>query len=145
MKYLLDTCVISELVKKAPAPAVLRWVENQDEENLYLSVLTLGELQRGVSKLLDRSRAEQLQAWLNDDLTHRFQRRILPVDQKVAKAWGEISGDAARRGETLPVMDSLIAATAQVHGLVVVTRNVRDIERCRVPVTNPWPDTRADL
>ena len=139
MSYLLDTCVVSELTKKQPDPCVIAWVEAQVESSLYLSVLTLGELQRGVSRLKDHDRSATLQAWIDQDLAHRFVNRILPIDYEVASYWGRLSGELARQGVVLPVTDSLIAASAYIHHLIIVTRNVRDFGRCRVEVVNPWP------
>lgn len=138
MKYLLDTNLISELVKKEPNPGVLRWIDERDENTFYLSVITLGELQKGISKLHDLSRVERLQAWMDQDLAHRFKGRILPIDEEVATTWGRIQGMNEKSGIKLPVMDSLIAATAIAHNLIVVTRNVQDIERCQAMVHNPW-------
>ena len=136
MKYLLDTCLISELVKKEPNQAVVSWLDEQDEQKLFLSVLNLGELQKGISKLPDGTKKDELQAWVALDLVERFTGRILELDLETALCWGKLQGEAEQAGE--PVMDSLIAATATAHGLVVVTRNVRDIERCKVRVCNPW-------
>ena len=138
MKYLLDTCLVSELVKKEPNPAVVSWLDEQDEQNLFLSVLNLGELQKGISRLPDGTKKNELQAWVALDLVERFTGRILELDLETALCWGRLQGEAEQAGEKLPVMDSLIAATAAAHGLVVVTRNVRDIERCGVRVCNPW-------
>ena len=138
MKYLLDTCLISELVKKEPNPAVVSWLDDQDEQTLFLSVLNLGEVQKGVSKLPDGTKKDELQAWVALDLVERFTGRILEIDLETALCWGRLQGEAEQAGEKLPVMDSLIAATAAAHGLIVVTRNVRDIERCKVRVCNPW-------
>jgi len=138
VKYLLDTCLVSELVKKEPNPAVVSWLDEQDEQKLFLSVLNLGELQKGISKLPDGTKKEELQAWVALDLVERFTGRILEIDLETALCWGRLQGEAEQAGEKLPVMDSLIAATAAAHGLIVVTRNVRDIERCRVRVCNPW-------
>lgn len=138
MKYLLDTCLISELIKKEPNPAVVSWLDEQDEQKLFLSVLNLGELQKGISKLPDGTRKSELQEWVALDLVERFTGRILEIDLDTALFWGRLQGEAEQVGEKLPVMDSLIAATAAAHGLVVVTRNVRDIERCKVRVCNPW-------
>lgn len=138
MKYLLDTCLISELVRKEPNPAVVAWLDGQDEQKLFLSVLNLGELQKGISKLSDSTRKRELQAWIALDLVERFDGRILEVDLATALCWGRLQGEAAQAGVKLPVMDSLIAATAAAHGLVVVTRNVRDMERCGATVCNPW-------
>lgn len=136
MKYLLDTNVISELVKREPNIRVIRWIEACDEYALFLSVITFGELQKGITKLNDRDRIGRLQNWVNQDLTKRFEGRILPVDVEVMFTWGRMQG--VSEGVSLPVMDSLIAATAIRHKLTVATRNVRDLERCQVAVYNPW-------
>ncbi|MEI6206787.1 MAG: type II toxin-antitoxin system VapC family toxin [Desulfuromonadales bacterium] len=138
MKYLLDTCLISELVKKAPNSAVVSWLNEQDEQSLFLSVLTIGELQKGISKLPDGARKDELQAWVEHDLALRFTGRIIDIEMETMLIWGRLQGESERKGESLPVMDSLIAATAKAHGLVVVTRNVKDIEKCQVRVCNPW-------
>ena len=138
MKYLLDTCLISELVKKEPNPAVVSWLDEEDEQKLFLSVLNLGELQKGISKLPDGTKKDELQAWVALDLVERFAGRILDIDLETALCWGRLQGEAEQAGEKLPVMDSLIAATAAAHGLVVVTRNVRDLERCQARIFNPW-------
>ena len=138
MKYLLDTCLISELVKKEPTPSVVSWLDDQDEQTLFMSVLNLGEVQKGVSKLPDGTKKDELQAWVALDLVERFTGRILEIDLETALCWGRLQGEAEQAGEKLPVMDSLISATAAAHGLIVVTRNVRDIERCGVRVCNPW-------
>jgi len=140
VKYLLDTCLISELVKKEPNPNVMLWINKQDENTLYLSVLTIGELQKGISKLPDSHRKAELQAWVNNDLVARFHGRLLSIDAEVAGAWGTLLGTAEKKGKRLPVMDGLIAATAGVHNLIVVTQNARDMERCQAKVINPWKD-----
>lgn len=138
MKYLLDTCLISELVKKEPNPAVVNWLDAQEEPNLFLSVLTLGELQKGIEKLPAGAKKDELRAWAGHDLVARFAGRIVTVDLETALSWGKLQGESEAQGETLPVMDSLIAATAKAHGLIVVTRNVKDMERCQVRLCNPW-------
>ena len=138
MKYLLDTCVISELVKKEPHPAVSHWMDAGDESRMYLSVLTIGELIKGITKLPDGEKREKLQSWVNNDLALRFGQRLVGIDAEIAWAWGTLLGEAEKRGEKLPVVESLIAVSANVHGLVVVTRNVQDMERCQAKVFNPW-------
>lgn len=138
MKYLLDTCLISELVKKVPNSDVVDWLNVQDEQSLFLSVLTIGELQKGICKIPDSARKSELQAWVEHDLTLRFTGRIIDIEMETVLIWGRMQGESEQKGESLPVMDSLIAATASAHGLVVVTRNVKDIERCQVRVCNPW-------
>ena len=140
MKYLLDTCLISELVKKEPNPAVLKWLDEHEEQTFFLSVLTPGELQKGVSRLPSGVRKDDLQDWIEHDLCERFGERILDLDLETSLVWGKLQGDAELKGEKLPVMDSIIAATAISHGMVVVTRNVKDMERCRARVFNPWAE-----
>lgn len=138
MNYLLDTNVISELLKKDPNPGVVRWIDGREESMLHLSVLTLGEIQKGISKLSDKQKAERLQTWVDQELRYRFAGRILSVNQEIAAVWGRIQGISEQNGVKLPVMDSLIAATAIAHNLTVVTRNVLDLERCQARVWNPW-------
>lgn len=136
--YLIDTCVISELTRRAPQRSVVDWLEAVEEPFLHLSVVTVGELAKGIARLADDRRREKLRRWVEVDLRRRFEGRILPVTEEVARRWGEISGISEIRGATLPVLDTLIAATALVHGLAVVTRNVADLERAGAPVVNPW-------
>ena len=140
MKYLLDTCLISELVRSRPEPAVADWVSAQQEHRLFLSVLTLGELRKGVERLDDGAKRWRLTNWLDGDLKLRFMGRWLPIDEDVAERWGMVSAQAMTRGITLPVLDGLIAATALVHGMTVVTRNVSDMQGSGVPVLSPWPE-----
>lgn len=138
MTFMLDTCVISELVKQRPDENVVRWIDSVDERRLYLSVLTLGELEKGITKLQASQRKNDLREWLEHDLTARFEGRILPVDFAVAAAWGTLQGEAERSGKKLPVIDSLLAATAEIHQLTIATRNVADFERCSDAIFNPW-------
>jgi predicted nucleic acid-binding protein len=122
---LLDTCVISEPTKKRPAGKVLTWLDVQEEMSLFLSVLTLGELHKGISKLPRSRRRSQLQQWVAQDLPRRFTGRILPVDQEVATRWGIMTGEAERAGHPIPVLDGLLAATAAVAGLTLVVVGLR--------------------
>ena len=140
MKFLLDTCLISEIIRREPNRQVLRWLESQEEAALFLSVLTLGELQKGIAKLPDSPKKSELQAWVSNDLAARFEGRLLPIDGEVAATWGRLLGTGERQGKKLPVMDSLIAATAITHNLTVVTRNTRDLERSQAKVFNSRKD-----
>jgi predicted nucleic acid-binding protein len=135
---LLDTCVLSEFAKPQPNPAVLAWLAAQDETALFLSVLTLGELQKGIEKLPNSRRRTSLQEWLDHDMRERFAGRLLEVTEEIALTWGRLQGEAERRGQTLPAIDALLAATALANGLVVVTRNEPDIRRTGVRVVDPW-------
>jgi toxin FitB len=140
--FLLDTNLISETVKPRPEPAVLRWLDGVDERALYLSVLTLGEIRKGVAALDPRSpqgkKRTQLEAWLELELPARFAGRILAVDAAVADRWGQLAARAKAEGATLPVIDGLIAATALQHNLTVVSRNATDFAGTQVAVWNPW-------
>jgi predicted nucleic acid-binding protein len=138
LKYLLDTCLVSELVRERPDQGVLEWIEQQDEQALFLSVLTLGELHKGVAKLPDGRKKNQLRHWLDDDLQTRFSGRMLDIDASIATLWGRIQGEAEQRGSRMPVIDSLLAATAQANGLAVVTRNGTDMAGSGVEIINPW-------
>ncbi len=138
MKFLLDTCVVSELIRKKPSSAVVDWVDAQDEEHCFLSVLTLGELRKGIELLSSGRRKWGLQNWLDNDLLERFDGRILDVNVDAAERWGADGAAAQQNGRQIPAVDGLIAATAATHGLVVVTRNVKDMESSGVPILNPW-------
>jgi toxin FitB len=138
VRYLLDTCVISEVTKPRPAARVLTWLDTQEELALFLSIITFGELQKGISKLPASRKRQQLQQWVDRDLTRRFTGRILGIDQEVALRWGTMAGAAERRGQPLPVLDGLLAATAVVAGLTLVTRNTAHMQATGVPLVDPW-------
>jgi predicted nucleic acid-binding protein len=138
MSWLLDTCALSEYAKKAPAPEVIAWLDEQDEESLHISVISLGEIEKGILKLRagDRRRSQKLTAWLGK-VEQRFAGRTLPLDAAALHVWAQIAARAEQAGQPLPVMDGLIMATAQCHGLTVVTRNVQDFA-AYPQIFNPW-------
>jgi toxin FitB len=136
--FLLDTNVISELVKPRPETSVTAWVEDTDESLLYLSVLTLGEIRRGIAALPQSRRRATLEAWLDKDLRARFEDRILVIDPEVADRWGLLTAAARNSGIVLPVIDGLLAATALEHNLTLVTRDTGQIPSMGVAVFNPW-------
>ena len=138
MKYLLDTCVISELVKKAPSSRVTRWLEQQEEISLFLSVITFGELHKGIGQLQAGRKQRELYEWVEGPLTRRFTGRILDVDKDAAVRWGEISAATGKVGRTVPVLDGLLAATALAFGLTFVTRNTDHVHETGVPLFDPW-------
>jgi|AntRauTorcE11897_2_1112592.scaffolds.fasta_scaffold00337_17 predicted nucleic acid-binding protein len=138
MSYLIDTCCISELVKKKPNPNVLKWFADQDELSMYLSVITFGELRKGIEKLHDSKKKNELNRWVKEDLNNRFKNRVLNINMEEVNKWCEILATAEKNGKPLPAIDSLIAATALVHDLLVVTRNTQDMEGSGVDVINPW-------
>jgi predicted nucleic acid-binding protein len=136
--YLLDTCLVSELLKPRPSRNVADWLAGQREEDLHLSVLTLGEIQKGVSQLPESRKKARLQSWLDRDLRDRFRGRVVPINEKVALTWGRVSGDALVRGRPLAVIDALIAATAIVLDAAVVTRDTDGIRAAGAKTVNPW-------
>jgi toxin FitB len=139
LNYILDTCVISELVKTMPNLSVTEWIRSQDEESLFLSVITIGEIQKGISKLPDgRKKTQQLQNWLNNELHERFKDRILEITIGTARVWGQVMGACEKKGVTLPAIDSLIASQGIFHKMTVVTRNISDMEPSDVQLFNPW-------
>jgi len=138
MSYLLDTCLISELAKSEPNKKVVDWVLNQNETSFYVSVLTFGELHKGIEKLPVSKKKEDLRSWIENELKNRFQNRIIGIDMRVAMLWGNIQCIAEKKGKPMPAIDSLIAATGITHDLTVVTRNVADMELSGVKLLNPW-------
>lgn len=140
MPYLLDTNVISEAIKPRPEPRVLTWLAAQSASAIYLSVLTLGELEQGIARSPHPLRLARLARWLEEDVLPRFRDRLLVVDVPVMKTWGQITGRALVEGRPTGYVDSLLAATAIVHGLTLVTRNTADVAALPVPTINPWDE-----
>ena len=138
MTYLLDTCLISELVAKQPNQKVLDWVDAQMPETLYLRVITIGEIAKGICKLTPSKRKESLTTWLNETLPNRFENRILTLDVSTMVLWGNLVGQLEQNGRPLPAMDSLIVAIALQHSLSLVTRNEKDFAGTGVLIINPW-------
>lgn len=137
--YLLDTNVISEYSRKqSPDVRLRKWVDAQNENTLHLSVLTLGEIRKGVTLLPASIKRTALEQWLEKDLPARFNSRLLPITGRIAELWGAIAAEAQVKGISLPVIDGLLAATAIDHELTVATRNIRDFSVCNVPLINPW-------
>lgn len=135
MSYLLDTNVVSEVIRQQPNPQVLTWLAQIPNQQLYISVLTLGEIRKGVYAAADQKRRERLCDWLDVQLPQWFGARILPVDEAVAHRWGFLWAEMAR---PLPVIDSLLAATALQHQLCIATRNTRDFNYPQLRLINPW-------
>ena len=137
MNILLDTCVISELIKPAPYALVLAWTADTPEGCCFLCAITLGEVMGGVSRLPAGKRRSRLEAWF-EGLLARYESRIIPVDAAVAREWGRLAGELARRGAPTSMADGLIAATAIVHGLRLATRNIADFKPFGVQLVDPW-------
>jgi hypothetical protein len=135
LSYLIDTNVLSELKRKTPDPSVVAWFSDRPSMSLYISVLTLGEVRKGIEGATDVKRRLTLTDWLETELTLFFNGRILSFDTAVADRWGRL---VAQAGRPLPVIDSLLAATALEHDLVLVTRNTKDFQSLPVRLFNPW-------
>lgn len=137
MNFLLDTNAVSEWVKPRPNPGLIRWMESADEDRVFLSVISLAELRYGVERMAMGARRSRLERWLQDELPLRFEGRILPVDRKVAEAWGRTVSRCDALGHPTGAMDAFLSATAEVHRLTLVTRNVSDFPVLQT-IVNPW-------
>jgi len=138
MNYLLDTCILSEFTRRRPEEKVVRWIDQIDEEKLFVSVITIGEIQHGIERLAESHRKTDLLAWLNNGLIKRFEQRIIAVDTPTMFLWGSLTARMGQEGQPMGLMDSLIIATALQNNLIIATRNVIDFLPCGVQVTNPW-------
>ncbi|QPC86159.1 PIN domain-containing protein [Mesorhizobium sp. NBSH29] len=138
MKLLLDTNILSEVTKPAPEPRVLEWLDSLDEDRCFISVVSIAEIRRGVALMDDGRKRGALADWLARDLPMRFEHRILPVNEMVALAWGDLMGQAKQRGRGLSSMDGLIAATAFSNNLTLATRNIKDFDGFGLKLFDPW-------
>jgi predicted nucleic acid-binding protein len=139
VKYLLDTCVISEIVKPAPAQTVTHWLDSQEDNALFISSLTIGEIQKGINKLPSTKKRTALEKWFDEYFHQYFDNRILEITPSIAARWGKIQGQTERLGKKLPIIDSFIAATAITHDLTIVTRNIKDIKYIpNIKFLDPW-------
>ena len=140
MKYLLDTCIVSETTKRKPNGRVCEWLASMPFHDLYLSVVTLGEIQNGVSRLdEDSALRRRLVDWLAE-VRRKYSGRIIPFDEDAALLWGRTTGECAHAGRTMPTADSQIAATARSRGMTLVTRNVDDMAEMGIPIFNPFAE-----
>jgi len=137
MSFLLDTNAVSEWVKPRPNPGLIGWMESTDEDRVFISVVTLAELRYGVERLAAGARRRRLEEWLGRELPLRFEGRMLPVDADVAEAWGETVSRSEAMGRPIGAMDAFLAATAEVHQLTLVTRDVSDFKVLKT-VMSPW-------
>ncbi|MFC3326976.1 type II toxin-antitoxin system VapC family toxin [Mesorhizobium cantuariense] len=138
MRLLLDTNVLSEVTRPAPDARVLDWLSGLDEDRSFISVVSIAEIRRGVALMDEGRKREALAEWLARDLPQRFEQRVLPVDEQVALAWGDLMGLAKRRGRGLSSMDGLIAATAIAQEFTLATRNMKDFEGFGIELFDPW-------
>lgn len=137
MKFLLDTCVISELRKPSENPSLVKWISGVDESDLFLSVITIGELERGVARLPEGKKKAAVGEWVRHAVVNRFGARILPVDPSVASCWGGLLASREKAGRPMPILDGFIAATAISSDCTLVTRNTKDFEGSGVRLLNP--------
>jgi len=138
VKYLLNTNVISEFVKPMVDPAVLSWMRTTDELQMAISVISIGEIQKGISGMVQGKRRQELQTWLDDALVPRFGTRILPLKLSDLQRWGRLLGEAKQSGDLIPPVDTLLAATALNRNLSMVARNRWDFSRTGVEIIDPW-------
>jgi len=140
MNYLLDTNVISELISKRPDKKVVEWLDHLDPNTVYLSVITIGEIRKGIEKLPLSRRRDRVKEWLEDDLLPRFHGRILEITIEVILVWGELVGRLEKEGRSITAIDSLVAAIALQGNYRLVTRNERDFKHSGVTMINPWKE-----
>ncbi|MBY5761846.1 type II toxin-antitoxin system VapC family toxin [Rhizobium leguminosarum] len=138
MRLLLDTNVLSEVTRPRPDARVLQWLDSLDEDRSFISIVSIAEIRRGVALMESGRKRDALAEWLAQDLPQRFEQRVIPVDQPVAIAGGNLMGLAKRSGRGLSSMDGLIAATAIAHDLTLATRNIKDFEGFGIELVDPW-------
>ncbi len=138
MSYLLDTNVISEVLRPRPDPRVTAWFAAVDEAQVFLSVISLAEIRHGIERLPVGARRIKLEDWLDRDLPKRFAGRLFLVDDATATHWGQVMAETQALGRSMSVMDAFIAATARQYRLTLVTRNTVDFQHARLPLLNPW-------
>lgn len=138
MRFLLDTNVVSEWTKPKPNVNVIRWLAEADEDRVFLSVVTVAELRHGIERMALGKRRDRLDSWLHEGLLSRFEKRILTIDLSIASAWGFIVARGQAMGRPPGIMDAFLAATAEVHHLTLVTRNVLDFQAASLQIFNPW-------
>ena len=139
MNYLLDTCVLSEYVKRNPNTQVINWLDNQDEASLNISIVSIAEIKKGIIRIENSQPNRYLKLWnWLQKLEQRFGSRIIPLDNSIIDTWATICGKSEAKGHKLPIMDSLIAATAYQYDMVVVTRNISDFNFSSIQIFSPW-------
>ena len=143
MNYILDTNVVSELVAQEPNHHVIQWIDSIDPESIFLSVISIGEIKKGIEKLPDSKRKERFLSWLEQDLLVRFRDHIIPLDFSALLTWGQLAADLEKVGKPMPAIDSLLAATALETGYTLVTRNTADFESAGIRLLNPWDSPSA--
>jgi toxin FitB len=138
--FLLDTCVVSEPLKRRPNPGVMQWLAAADEDRLHISTITLGEIRKGIERMSDSPSKRRLDEWLALSVLDRFDRRILSIDAVVADVWGRMAARLEMDGTPVAAADALIAATAEAYNLEVVTRNLGHFAPTGVALASPWDE-----
>jgi len=138
MNYILDTCVISELIKKDPDKNVIKWISEIDENALFITSITIGEIVKGIERLKEGKRKNDLIGWINTDLKERFKNRIIAFDTESATVWGKVQATTELKGKPLPAIDGLIASIGIANNMVIATRNISDMEKSEAVLYNPW-------
>ena len=141
MNYLLDTNIISEFASSAPNSDMMTWLQEHQQDNLFLSVITIGEIQQGIERLPISKKRTRLTNWLHNTLLVIYADFILPLDTPTMLQWGAMTAQLIKKGRKMPVMDALIAATTVTHDLTLVTRNISDYQYTNIPLINPWQST----
>lgn len=138
MNFLIDTNVLCEATIELPDAHVERWFSRRVEATCFISVVSMAEIQKGILMLPRGKKRQRLGAWLDEELLPAFSGRILPLGQEEMKSWATLQAETEKAGRRMPVVDSLIAATALCHGLTLATRNIKDFKNCKLTVVNPW-------
>jgi toxin FitB len=138
MKYILDTNVISEAINKQPNQQVMNWLRRIDPQELYLSVVTIGEIKKGIEKLPESHQRKTIESWFENELLIKFGGKILALDLPIVLVWGNLVGELEQKGRKLPALDSLIAATAKYYDYTLVTRNEKDFDGIDITIFNPF-------
>lgn len=137
-KYLLDTCILSEMNKKEPNQGLIDWFKVNRLQDMYISILTVGELQKGINKLEHSIKKNRLQDWLDNYILPQFTNKIIDIDVNVITQWSKLVADKESVGESMPAIDSLIVASAIEYGLSIITRNTKDMQNAVIPIINPY-------
>lgn len=140
MSFLLDTCILSKMrrLNKHPDKKLETWFSKYDSSSFYLSVLTVGEIEQGINKLKDQKQKILLENWLFEEVLPSFNERILPISLDISAQWGKMSGELLKEGLIIPVIDGLLAATASIHNLTLVTENMKDFRKSNIRLYSPW-------
>lgn len=138
MNYLIDTNVVSEFATSSPHESIVNWFQAHEDDGLYLSVITIGEIQQGIARLPSSKKQQQLSTWLNETLLAAYSDWIISIENDIMLQWGTLTGRLIQKGRKMPVMDAMIAATCLQHNLVLVTRNESDFAHTGLEIINPW-------